>query len=181
MGRSQSQNVLVVLPATHRRSGPGELQRISEALIYRVFRACTTTDSLLYQNMVIYFLTISASWLWEFSFLKVDLIDYAITVVPISPCVPVCLVSPFPLAVPPYFMSMGHAYKFFGYSISYTVFNIHPPVYSVATNLYPLIPVPYPSFSPFPLPTDNPPNDLHTYDSVSVLLVGIVCFFRFSC
>ena len=29
---------------------------------------------------------------------------------------------------------------------------------------------------PFPLPTDNPPNDLHIYDSLSVLLVCLVCF-----
>ena len=71
----------------------------------------------------------------------------------------------------PQFMSMGHAYKFFGY-ISYTVLNI--PVYSVPTNLYFLIPVPFPPF--FPLPPDNPPNDLHIYDSVSVLLV---CLFWF--
>ena len=29
---------------------------------------------------------------------------------------------------------------------------------------------------PLPLPTDNPPNDLHIYNSVSVLLFCLVCF-----
>ena len=29
---------------------------------------------------------------------------------------------------------------------------------------------------PSSLPTDNPPNDLHIYDSVPVLLVCLVCY-----
>ena len=45
-----------------------------------------------------------------------------------------------------------------------------------------LIPAPFPPFSPFSLPTDNLPNDLHVYDSVRVLVVCLFCFFfRFSC
>ena len=44
-----------------------------------------------------------------------------------------------------------------------------------------LFPAPVPPFSPFLLPNDNPPNDLHIYDSVSALLVCLVCCFRFSC
>ena len=52
-------------------------------------------------------------------------IDYAITVVPISPLCPLHPVSTLPQAIPPLlFTSMGHAYKFFGYSISYTVLYI---------------------------------------------------------
>ena len=39
-----------------------------------------------------------------------------------------------------------------------------------------LIPCTFSSFSPFPLLADNPPNDLHTYDSVPVLVVCLVCF-----
>ena len=39
-----------------------------------------------------------------------------------------------------------------------------------------LFPVPFPPFFPFPLPADNPPNGLHTYDSVPVLVVCWVCF-----
>ena len=52
----------------------------------------------------------------------------------------------------------------------------HLPVCSVSTKLYFLIPAPFPPFSPFPLTPDNPPNDLHTYDSISVLLFWLVCF-----
>ena len=52
--------------------------------------------------------------------------DYAIIVVPISlPLPPSIQHLPLPQAIPtPLFMSMGHAYKFFGYSISYTVLYI---------------------------------------------------------
>ena len=39
-----------------------------------------------------------------------------------------------------------------------------------------LFPVPFPPFSSFPLPADNPPNDLHLYHSVPVLVVCLVCF-----
>ena len=43
-----------------------------------------------------------------------------------------------------------------------------------------LIPVAYSPYSPtsfshFLLPADNPPNDPHTYDSVPVLVVSLVC------
>ena len=53
-------------------------------------------------------------------------IDYAITVVLIFPlCPPPPSTPPQPHAIPtPLFMSMGHAYKFFGYSISSTVLYI---------------------------------------------------------
>ena len=46
-----------------------------------------------------------------------------------------------------------------------------------------LFPVSFPPFSPLPLPTDNPPCDLHFCDSVPVLVVCLVCFcfFRFGC
>ena len=45
-----------------------------------------------------------------------------------------------------------------------------------------LFPVPLPSFSPLPLPSDNPPCNLHFCDSVPVLVVCLVCFcFWFSC
>ena len=73
----------------------------------------------------------------------------------------------------PQFMSMGHAYKFFGYSIFCTILNI-PPFYFIPTNLYYLIPAPFPPVFLFLLPADNPPNDLHIYDSVPVLLVCLV-------
>ena len=39
-----------------------------------------------------------------------------------------------------------------------------------------LIPCTFPPFSSLPLPTDNPPCDLHFCDSVPVLVVCLVCF-----
>ena len=60
------------------------------------------------------------------------------------------------------------------------------PVYFVPTNLYFLIPAPFPQFFPFPflislISADVPPTDLYIYDSVLVLLICLVCFLRFSC
>ena len=70
-------------------------------------------------------------------------------------------------------MSMGHAHKFF--ASPFPILFLTPIlVYSVPTNWYFLIPASFPPFSAFPLPNDNPPNDLHIYDSV--LLVCLVCF-----
>ena len=62
----------------------------------------------------------------SFPFLKLHFIDYAITVVPFFPLLPPSTQPPpLPQAIPiPLFMSMGHAYKFIGYSISYTVLYI---------------------------------------------------------
>ena len=58
------------------------------------------------------------AFLW---FFKLCFIDYSITVVLIFPLCP----PPLPQAIPiPLFMSVGHVYKFFGFSISYTVLYI---------------------------------------------------------
>ena len=43
-----------------------------------------------------------------------------------------------------------------------------------------LTPAPFSPLSSFPLPADNPPNDPHTYDSVPVLVVCLVCFCFYS-
>ena len=68
-------------------------------------------------------------------------------------------------------VSMVWAYKFFGFSISCTILNLPLSI------LYLPIMLPHPcTFSSFPLPTDNPPNDLHIYDAVPVLVVSLVCF-----
>ena len=69
-------------------------------------------------------------------------------------------------------MSMGHAYKFFGYSISYTVLNT---LCLFCTYKFLLLD-PYTFSLILPLPTGNYPNDLHIYDFVSVLLVCLVYF-----
>ena len=47
-------------------------------------------------------------------------IDYAIPLVPISP---LCQKPPYVPTTPSLFMFMGHAYKLFGFSISYTALN----------------------------------------------------------
>ena len=54
--------------------------------------------------------------------------------------------------------------------------TLHPRGYSVTTYLYFLIPSRLHSSSHIPLPYGNHQNALHTYDSVSVLLVCLVCF-----
>ena len=63
--------------------------------------------------------------------------------------------------------------KFIGFLISYTFLNT--PLFCTYQLCF-LIPVPFPPFSSFPLPTDNPLNDLHIYNSQPVLAVCLVCF-----
>ena len=60
------------------------------------------------------------------TFFKVYFIDYAITVVPLfsSPLFPSILHSPSNHHSPHQFMSMGGTYKFFGFSISYTILTL---------------------------------------------------------
>ena len=71
-------------------------------------------------------------------------------------------------------MSVGRAYKFFGFSISYTILNL--PLSILFLPIMLLSPCTFSPILPSPLPADNPPNDLHTYDFVSVLVVCLVCF-----
>ena len=60
-----------------------------------------------------------------FDFLKVYFIDYTVNSCPnFSPFAPIHPVLPFPPAIPPEFMSMGHTYKFFGFYISYTILTL---------------------------------------------------------
>ena len=70
-------------------------------------------------------------------------------------------------------MSMGHACKFFGFSITYTILNI--PLF--CTYQLCLIPAPFPPLSPFPRPADTYTCNPHIFDSVHVLVVCLVCFF----
>ena len=69
---------------------------------------------------------------------------------------------------------MVRAYKFFGFFISSTILNT--PLSICIYQLCFLIPVYFSPFSPFLLPANNPPNDLHFYDSIPVLVVCLVCF-----
>ena len=95
---------------------------------------------------------------------------------------PLCPPPPSPTptlqAIPtPLSMSMHDAYIFFGYSMSYAC-TLHPPDYSVTTNLYFLIP--FFAQPPILLPPGNHRNVPCIYDSISVLVVYF-CFFRFNC
>ena len=90
--------------------------------------------------------------------------------------IPLHPAPPLPPAFPPQphsFMSMGRTYKFFGFSTSYSILNLPLSCLFYTYRLCFLLPVPFPPFYPLPYPTDNPPCDLHFYDSVPVL---VVCF-----
>ena len=84
---------------------------------------------LFFKGLLIYF-KIIFYWLCYYS--CPDFSPFAL----LHPALPTCLGNP-----PPLFTSMGHVYKFFGYSISCTVLYIPLPTY-----LYFLIPSPLLSF-----------------------------------
>ena len=108
-------------------------------------------------------------------FFKLHFIDCAIKVVLMFPPLPPFTQHPLlPQVIPPPLsLSMSHAYKFFGCSISCTILNI---TLFCAFPLCFLTPAPFLLFSSLSLPANNPPNDLHIYDSVPVLVVCLVCF-----
>ena len=85
---------------------------------------------------------------------------------------------PLPQTIPtPLFMSMGHVYKFFGYSISYTV--IYSSWLTCKSQFVLFNPLTSSPISPYPHP--NHQNDVHIHGFFSVLFVCLVCFFRFNC
>ena len=93
------------------------------------------------------------------------------------PFIPLCPAHLLPPASSlPWFISLGRTCTVFGVYSSYTILNL-PCLFSTYHLCY-LFPVPFPSF-PLPLPTDNPPCDLHFCDSVPVLLACIffICLF----
>ena len=111
-------------------------------------------------------------------FLKIYFIDYAVTVVPtffylfsFLPSTPPSIQQ-----LPPRFMSMGHAYKFFGFSISYILPNL--PLCILYLSVMLRNPCACSPIFALLLPTDNGPYDLHFCDSVPVLVVCLVwlCF-----
>ena len=113
-------------------------------------------------------------------FLKIYFIDYAITVVPLSPFIPSAWLTPSHLHSPPlvhvhvsYISSLASTFPIL-FLTSFCIFSTY--------HLCCLFPVPFLPFSPSP--TDNPPCDLHFCDSVPVLVVCLVCFclcFMFGC
>ena len=109
-------------------------------------------------------------------------IDYAITVVPFifsllpppSDLQPPAVWHPSPS---PYFMSTGHTYNFFDFSVSYTILNLFPSILCLPIMLL-ILSISSPIL-PIPLPTDNPPCDLHLSGCVPVLVVCLVFLFDF--
>ena len=75
---------------------------------------------------------------------------------------------------PPLFMSMGHVYVI--WLLHFLYCTLHPHDYSVTTYLYFLIPSPLYPFPHSPLPSGNHQNILCIHDSISFILVCLVCF-----
>ena len=96
---------------------------------------------------------------------------------PLCPPPPSTLFSSSILPHLPLFLSMSCTYKFFGFSISYTILNLPLSIFFLTFML--VIPCTFPPFSSNPFPADNPPCDLHIYDSVPVLVVCLVFGFFF--
>ena len=91
-----------------------------------------------------------------------------------SPLFPSALHLPLSSISLPLFMSMGRTYKFFGFSIFYSILNATPSILYLLFML--LIPCTFPPFPPLPVTTDNPSCDLHFCDSVPVLVVCLAGF-----
>ena len=72
-------------------------------------------------------------------------------------------------------MSLGRACKFFGVSISYVILNISLSILYLPIMLF--NPCTFSLILRSPLPINNSPNDLHTYDSIPVLVVCLVSLF----
>ena len=107
-------------------------------------------------------------------------IDYAITVVPFSPLHSTPSCPPPPSHIPPLqFMSMGHTYKFFGFSISYTILTLPLSIFYLPFML--LILCTFPPLSPSHSPVDNPPCDLHFCGSIPILLFAWFVFVFETC
>ena len=104
-----------------------------------------------------------------FRFVKVYFIDYAITVVPffspLSPC-STCTTPSLPR-----FSSCPWVVHISSLASPFPILFLTSPCLFCTYNLCFLFPIPFPSFSPLHLPTDNPPYDLSFCESVPVLVV----------
>ena len=104
-------------------------------------------------------------------------IDYVITVVPIfslllpsTPYLPSFQQPPYPLSSYPRVVQIS------SHTSPFPILFLTSPCLFCTYQLCFLIPAPFTPFSPFPLPADNPPNDLHFCACVPVLVVCLVCF-----
>ena len=115
-----------------------------------------------------------------YSFLKIYFIDYAITVVPFSPLSPLPC-TPHPPSFP-HLSSCPWVIHISPLATPFPILFLTSPFLFCTCQFAILNPCTFPSLSPFRLSTDNPLNDPHFYDSVSVLLFCLVCFSsRFNC
>ena len=112
-------------------------------------------------------------------FLSVYFIDYAITVVPVFPPLPLSTQyhpslqhSSHPLSSCPWVVHVSSL------ASPFPILFLTSPCLFCTYHFYFLFPVPFPPFFPFLLPADNSPNDLHAYDCVPVLAVCLIyiCF-----
>ena len=110
---------------------------------------------------------------FNFNFL-IYFIDYVIIVAPFPPLysLPHCTPLPpalFPLSSCPWVVHVSSL------GSPFPVLYLTSPCLFCTYKLCFLFPVPFPPSSPLPLPSDNPPCDLHLSDSVPVLAVFLVC------
>ena len=98
-------------------------------------------------------------------------IDCAITVVPIFSHLPLLFSTAGPSSNPP-LSSCPWVMHVSSFVTPFPILLLTSPYLFCTTNLCLILP-PFPPFSPFPISSDNPPNDLYTYDSYPVL---VVCF-----
>ena len=97
------------------------------------------------------------------------------------PCPPLPS-TPLPPAISPALVHVHGSWNISSLASSFPILSLTSSCLFSTYNLCFLISAHLPPFFPLPLPSDNPPNDLHTYDSLPVLVVCLVCFFRrFSC
>ena len=99
---------------------------------------------------------------------KIYFIDYAITFVLVFyPCFPLPS-TPIPSSNAPR-SSCPWVVHVSSLASPFPVLFLTSPCLFCTYQLYSLIPLFFPLFSPFPFPTNNPPNDLNIYDSIPVL------------
>ena len=117
-----------------------------------------------------------------FYLFKIYFIDYAITVVPFPPpFIPLCSAHPVP-PTSPSFSSCSWVIHTSSLASTFPILFLTSPCLFSIYHLCYLFSVPFPPFSPFHSPTDNPPCDVHFCDSVPVLVVCLFCFcFCFRC
>ena len=119
-------------------------------------------------------------WSWDmivnFFLFLIYFIDYAITAVPFFiPFIPLHPVLPIP---PSFFHLSSHLWVIHTSSLAspFPVLFLTSPCLFCTYALCFLFPVPFPPFSPHPIPTDSPPSDLHFCDSVPILVVCLAYF-----